>query len=590
MTTHDIDVDAVKKAAFEKKQQIATLENDVKRLTTELVQLDKNIAAVKAAIQTKINSKQAEVFDKQQQIDDLKLEVKQGQAAAKELNADADFDAIDKVVEDLNIRYVISDDEFVFYKDRSTDARKCDITFEKFKPRTIVRFLNKATKRILSVDQFAVTDHFQKKDWDYVSIASTLNESTYNSSNYYNPINEIRKFWLQPNLQDTNYDKNIDDLWLYCLGGGKQENMDHMVKLILFKYMFPEKVANTPNFDINSNPGGVGKGALINVLRTIFTDLCVTQATLSEAERFNANWANKLWVLFDDSGEGDLDYDKMKNITGDNKIMIEPKGVDAYQTERMFTVGILHQGPGARVKLTGGRVGSEDRRWSIMSSNTPMIDRAVELLGLKDNAALTQDDKEEQASKLVGELYTKLCDRTEMAKWLGAKLVKFEDELCKGVLMPLHGNDYHQIKQIGRSPFDDAMAELIGIARNSNGISLQLAHALMKTLTDKVGTLTQFSPIFATALNNAKINYQKLDTVRVEEVFGLDANTVKKQTTYFAFVEEGKRVDQYDLYLEHSPKASKVAVQTGLAKDESWISSVKSGATLVDALENHRMR
>lgn len=535
-------------------------------------------------IKRKIDQAQGEIDELSIEILELEQSIKNLRFNEKDINNQSDLELVDKVLEKFRVRYLIDTDKFVMYRNISTDPRRCEVQYKEYSSHVIVRFLNKHTNKILTCDKNVVTDYIQEKGWSYDGVASTLNASTYGDTSFYNSIKEIREYWLAPNVEDTNYNQAID-FWLHCLSGGKTENKEHLEKLIMFKYLYPEKVANTPNFDISSNPGGTGKGAFINFLRTIFTDHCVCQATLSEADKFNAGWNNKIWVIFDDTKTGALDNDKMKNITGDTKIKIEPKGVDAYQVERMFTIGITHQGPGTRVNLTGGGVGSEDRRWSVMNTQITMIDEAMRRIpGLLTDTTITEEEKMRQAADYVNTVYQVLLDRIEVAKWMGNMLSKHGAALVSGQLTALHKTDYHNLKKMNRAPIDDAMNTIIELVKDTNGISMDLVMTLMHLLVpNDLPRANKFSPVFEVALNNAKIPFAVLEQQRITEVFGTVTNKSKKQTKYFSFNNSTACIDDYSKVLLAAPSQSKYG---STKAGDSWTKLVMEADQLVYQLED----
>ena len=206
-------------------------------------------------------------------------------------------------------------------------------------------------------------------------------------------------------------------------------------KWVAFKYVYPEKVANTPNLDIGGYPGGNGKGRLVELCKTIFTNPCVSPATQKESnDGFNASWEMTVLLYYDEPTSNELPEGKIKNATGGEDIRIEKKGIDATVADRNYSLLFLSNNPNGVVKLSGTGINGEDRRFSVLTTSKVMADEAKHL-GFASNDL--------EAKVYVNEINNLIKNRSEVAKWLAHIIVK-HDIVHMDVLPPLHGKDYHE--------------------------------------------------------------------------------------------------------------------------------------------------
>jgi hypothetical protein len=278
-----------------------------------------------------------------------------------------------------------------------------------------------------------MVDYFQVKGYSYYNMTSSFNQRKWNEKEVYNKMSVIRQSWLKPKYTEAHmYDKSFD-LLMETVGGGKQENIDHLEQWVAYKFLHPERNANTPNLDLGGNPGGNGKGRFVEIMKTIFTPTCVVQAHKEELEKFNANWEMAVILYYDEPEEKELSAAKLKQKTGEEDMRIEKKGIDATMADRNYNFIFISNNEMGVVKLSGGSSGSEDRRYSVI--NTDMVMRDVLLSGKMTTV---------QADAFLDEFAQKtIKDPVEVGRWL-AHIIQKHNVKNMPHLTALHGDDYDQ--------------------------------------------------------------------------------------------------------------------------------------------------
>lgn len=289
------------------------------------------------------------------------------------------------------------------------------------------------------IGKYMTDNHHQLIKWfmtneGYTHFQATASFMTakWSSDKVYNKAGVISKFWVQPDIENRDsYNKDFD-LLIYSVAGGKQENIDHLEQWPLYKYWFPERVANTPNLDICGPLGANGKGRYLEICKTIFTYGCVSPGTSKElSDGFNSSWEMSTLIYFDEPTEKELPHNKVKNVTGGDEQRIEKKGIDAYTTDRNYSIMALSNNERGVFQLEGSGMAGQDRRFSVVSTDVVLIDEIQK----REKCTF------EQATIRANEIAQLVKDRTEVAKWMGHIMVKHNINEMK-ILRPLHGQDY----------------------------------------------------------------------------------------------------------------------------------------------------
>lgn len=410
------------------------------------------------------------------------------------------------------------------------------------------RVLNKLAGRRLKLGNkhFAedLADFFQELKKDYFTSTASFNDEKWDDEKVYNKAKIIREFWVQPDYENMNsYDPRFDFL-TYCVAGGKPENMDHLEQWIAYKWMYPERVANTPNLDIGGYPGGNGKGREIELCKTIFTSQCIIAAALKELmDGFNGTWELATVLYYDEPAANELPEGKLKQATGGEDMRSERKGIDATMVDRNYSILFVSNNVNGVVKLAGTGEGGEDRRYSVMITDKVMVDEAI-------NVGLAKDI--EEAKMYVNGINTLIKHRKEVAKWLAYIIKKHKVEEMQ-VLRPLHGEDYKKRFEEQKSGIDAAFDLILPVYLANKCITSKLLHQLVVGITgmDKLKQ-TGASQKWCRYLARNKISYVN-DKQRVKHLFNGEECFVSGSVSVITMTGGGDQSFEHNLITDETP-------------------------------------
>jgi hypothetical protein len=378
-----------------------------------------------------------------------------------------------KAIEKYHISYNVEANKFVYCMDMSDG--KGDImnpTFRTFDGSRVSSAVSKMIGRYIFDANINIQKAFITKNKTHYQETASFLYTKWDDSKVYNKAKIISTFWLEPVFGQA-YNPDFD-LLMYCIGGGKQENIDHLEQWPVYKYMYPERVANTPNLDCGGKPGGNGKGRYGELGRTIFTPNCIVPAAAKELnDGFNASWELATILLFDEPSEKELPAGKMKQATGGEEQRVERKGVDAYTADRNYSMLALSNNSYGVFKLSGTGTGGEDRRFSVMNTNIVMIDEIM----ARENCS------KDQAGVRANEIAQLVKNRTEVAKWMGAMILKHGIAQMP-ILKPLHGADYRQRFEDQKSTLDNIFDQLLPVFEQCEVISVKIIQDIVGILTE----------------------------------------------------------------------------------------------------------
>lgn len=382
--------------------------------------------------------------------------------------------AILKVIDDYHISYNVENNKFVYCMDMGDGkAGVINPVFRSFDGARAAGAFSKMIGKYLFDANINIQKTFILKNKTHWQETASFLYSKWTPDKVYNKAKIISTFWLEPNFADEPYDPDFD-LLFYCVGGGKQENIDHLKQWIAYKYLFPERVANTPNLDIGGKPGGNGKGRYAELCRTIFTPNCIVPAAAKELnDGFNASWELATILLFDEPGEKELESGKMKKATGGEEQRVERKGVDAYTADRNYSMLALSNNSHGVFKLSGTGTGGEDRRYSVVNTNIVMLDEIVKRDGTDDETAKIRTNAIAQ----------KVKDREKVALLLGGIIKEFNVHQMD-ILRPLHGADYRQRFEDQKSSMDNIFDQLLPIFEVAGVISVKILQDIVTVVSD----------------------------------------------------------------------------------------------------------
>jgi hypothetical protein len=381
----------------------------------------------------------------------------------------------------------------------------------------ILSVLNKMSGQILSSDTETIKRYFQMTKNDYYNMTGSFNNEKWDDSMVYNKMKIIREnYWVQPIEGDCHPDF---DFLLYCVGGGKQENIEHLEKWIAYKWRYPNRNANIPNIDLGGYPGGNGKGRFIELLKTIFTHGCVVPAALKElTDGFNASWETAVILYYDEPATGELPEGKLKNATGGEEQRIEKKGIDAYTADRNYNMIFTSNNPNGVVKLAGTGASGEDRRWSVATTNKVMVDEIVD-------AGFTTDD----AKVRTNNINNLIKMRDEVGKFLYKILKKYDIENMS-ILHPLHGIDYHKRFEDQKDTLQVLFDTIMPIFNNCGVLTLDVLTQMVHELTNNNKMSSQkIASKFSRYLEQNRVKFEYLKKERVNLMYeGNFVETVQK--------------------------------------------------------------
>jgi len=429
------------------KNSASNIRNQINALKEENVKLVKKISsekiqAAKDAFQSQVDKNVIEIEKFNDELDEIENAVK---GVAK--------DALSNILQQKDIAYIASDGKYVLIDDYSKDPRKVNLKEDTVTHQHLKGMLNNIAQSPGKFSNFTEDDLrtvFETNGKSYQIKTSSFHESKWNEQYVFNSLKVQTRYWAQV-VEDTNYHEFFDDLF-YCLGGGKQENIEHLEKWIVYKRLFPQKSNTIPHINITGKPGGNGKGIFMSYLASLFTPNSVYKGDIKElGGGFNSAWEGKVVINLDDEEEKQFPHASMKKSTGSNEIRIEPKGVNAYTVDATFSL-IVTDNTGI-VKLVGGGIGGEDRRWSVILTEIVFL----EYLSKKYNISL------HEAKSLAEYIVNELCEnRLEVQKHF-SHLVKKHDGYNMTTLLALHGADYTRRVEEQKDQYQEVFEQILPI-------------------------------------------------------------------------------------------------------------------------------
>jgi len=472
------------------------------------------------------NQYDRELNAKQHQLDEVKHKISEVNNEQQELKNKQQASAVYKwsevkdkilsVAKHHHMSYNVESNKFIYCMNMAEEVdvqdRHDGIVNPQFRSCEATRaenVLGKMIDRFIPESNFNIKRLFHNERMTHFQETASFLWTKWCNDKVYNKARIISNFWVEPDFEDhENYDRDLDIL-IYSVAGGKQENIDHLEIWPNYKYMFPERVANTPNLDICGPTGANGKGRYLEINKTIFTYGCVTPAAAKElADGFNGSWEMSTIIYFDEPTEKELPEGKVKNATGGEEQRVERKGIDAYTADRNFSVMALSNNELGVFKLSGGGMASVDRRFSVVSTNIVLIDEIMR----RENIT------KEQATVRVNEIAQKVKDRRIIAKWMAHCIIKHNIGDMK-ILPALHGVDYHARFEAQKNTMDMIFDKLLPILEQNKimpvSIITETVNALLGEDKKKKIASKSITTKFKTYLEKNRKTYSVRERVRV---------------------------------------------------------------------------
>ena len=234
---------------------------------------------------------------------------------------------------------------------------------------------------------------------------------------------------------DANGYHPIFDLLFMSLGGGKQENIEHLERVIMSKWQHPENYL-LPCV-VFADGGGTGKSILVTkFLTTLFGQKNVADNLSMEMAfgKFNRSLAGKVIAFINEAPEDREDDKGILRVVHSPIINIEAKGRDPIEAANtsLYFLATNPKG-GYAIRLARSDV---DRRFSIIHGGKPLKWYVGEYYGLSHD-----NDDAAAYDKMVAELQHILTNPTEVGRWVFCKQREHGD--IKQV-SALHGADYQK--------------------------------------------------------------------------------------------------------------------------------------------------
>jgi len=302
-------------------------------------------------------------------------------------------------------------------------------------------------------------------------------ERSFNPPNKHtlNQMDELRQFWLSPVYGQGCH--TAFDLLINTIVDNDPEYKAQLEKIIAYRYLFPEDIY-CPNPD-SSAKGGAGRDTLFNILKIIFTEECVGEASTETFQgTHNGELWGKIWVIISDRNAKAVDYDVFKNLTGSSQFRLRRMGIDATMAPRTFTFFAAGNGLTGAFPIAGTGKGGEDRRVEPIISNANIDDQLIKHYGA------TKDTVGEIVIELQKTVWQ---NEEEIAKWLGHIINKHDVKNIKK-LLPLHGKHYKTMSSRQKDGFKTFMENITRKELSTNTYPVAHIYDLYKyTTTSKLG-------------------------------------------------------------------------------------------------------
>ncbi len=244
-------------------------------------------------------------------------------------------------------------------------------------------------------------------------------------------LNMLRPKMVQPEPGEYH---PVFDLLTASLCGDKDQNIDHLEKVIVAKWCNPANYL-LPVVCFNDD-GATGKSLFVGkVMTTLFGASAVAPNTRigDFVGQFNGHLAGKLVILINENADDRYDEDAMKRLTGSETVSFTNKGQMPYDADCIWLLFVSGNGISGSIALTGGDV---DRRFSVITGDQPLYTYTVEYLRLTDQPDATTDDAQAWM-KSTGQHI--LSDPIQVSRWLN-HLIQKHGRLTD--VPALHGDDY----------------------------------------------------------------------------------------------------------------------------------------------------
>ena len=428
-------------------------------------------------------------------IDELVLlEAAAKQAGEVELNRAADL--IEHFGKVYNLRYIADMGRYVSLKNEHGDKNKVNLVYKTIDSNKIAGILNVWSRKPGYFNDFTPNDIrllCERKGLSYESLQVSFNKDKWSGGWSYNLMDSIREYWLKvdPRILDLTIDPNDEcmqydpllDVWLHCLCGGKQENMDHTKSFVIQKLLYPEQFTDSGSVNpyYTGVPGGNGKGILVLVLATTFTPMSIVMSRAKEmADSFNSRQRGRVFNIIDEGDEGHISQAMLKKRSGSEEIVIEDKGLEPQTMDRTESM-IIFDNSGNTVELRGP---GEDRRWSVMETNIVMLEHFVK------HYNTTKEESAEICAHIAELAKDRLVVQRLINGWAyyviqkNLDFYKRHNKLPK--LVALHGQDYKNRMASKQDSLVELFEDLYPLIEHYKFIPWKWLKEMAETVTNRL--------------------------------------------------------------------------------------------------------
>lgn len=556
-----------------------TTEQKIKDRLTELYAQQGLIKRELRKLQEEPNNEetQRKIQSLEYQLESIENEIEETESDEQELKETKEeakeyrWKDIEPLIKEVAIKYYmnycVENNKFIYCMDMASKIKDelgeyvvVNPQFRMFEAMRAEKVISKLINKYLTDANHRIIKWFMTNNQTHFQATASFMTAKWSSDKVYNKASIISKFWVTPDIENAqSYHKDFDIL-LYCVGGGKQENIEHLEKWPVYKYWFPERVANTPNLDICGPLGANGKGRYLEMCKTIFTYGCVSPGTSKElSDGFNASWEMSTLIYFDEPTEKELAHNKVKNATGGEEQRIEKKGIDAYTADRNYSIMALSNNEKGVFHLEGTGMAGQDRRFSVVSTDIVMIDEIMR----RENCTF------EEATIRTNQIAQLIKDRKEVAKWMGYVMLKYDIPNMK-ILPPLHGQDYQQRFEEQKDKLESIFDKILPIFKENGCMPVpflcQIVDSLLSTDKKKVNSHGKtISNKFKYYLQKNKVDFglEQKQNIRVLFEGSVDDSIQFKQKAIF-YYDKNVQINDFDIKTVSERPYSK---EFGLSKD-----------------------
>lgn len=284
---------------------------------------------------------------------------------------------------------------------------------------------------------------------------------------YFNMVS--RESWLQPGEGKHHW---LFDILMFTLGGGKEENIEHLQRVVTYKFMHPEEF-RLPCLLIHGE-GGIGKNLLVDrILYLAFDGQTVSLLADNALGAFNGLVKGKAVALIDESAADSTSRSKVKSIVHNQRLTLNEKFIPEMKIDNtpLWIIGTNESEGGIFLDRS-----EADRRFSVIHAQKGRT--------LIQNIADANDWTVTEAREWMVTVGNRICgDAHEVAKWLGYLTRRYGNQ---SLPLALHGDDFRRLLDI-QKPMDEGIAEAVFLDSDFRYIERKVLYHGYKQLTLRSG-------------------------------------------------------------------------------------------------------